>query len=68
MDLPDNVLEALRGRQKIKAIMLLRKQRGIGLKEAKDIVDQHLSNDERANRGEQGHVLNRNNLLSTMLI
>jgi hypothetical protein len=43
MDLPDNVLDALRSRQKIKAIKLLREQRGIGLKEAKDIVDQYSS-------------------------
>ncbi len=46
MDIPNNVLEALHGRQKIKAIQLLREQRGIGLKEAKDIVDQYLSHDE----------------------
>jgi hypothetical protein len=46
MKLPNNVLEALRDRQKIKAIKLLRGQRGIGLKEAKDIIDQYLSNDE----------------------
>lgn len=46
MNLPDNVLEALRGRQKIKAIRLLREQHGISLKEAKDIVDQYLSREE----------------------
>ncbi len=40
MDLPDNVLDALRRGRKIEAIKLLRKQRGIGLKEAKDAVDQ----------------------------
>lgn len=48
MDLPHNVLEALRERQKIKSIKLLREQRGIGLKEAKDIVDQYLSLGETA--------------------
>lgn len=43
MNLPEDVLDALRRGQKIKAIKLLREQRGIGLKEAKDIVDQYLS-------------------------
>ena len=42
MNLPQNVIDALRQGQKIKAIKLLRKQHGIGLKEAKDIVDQYL--------------------------
>ena len=46
MDLPENVIEALHQRQKTKAIKLLRKQRGIGLKAAKDIVDQYLSINE----------------------
>ncbi len=42
MKLSQNVLIALRQGQKIKAIKLLRAERGIGLKEAKDIVDQYL--------------------------
>jgi len=46
MNLPDDVLEALRDRQKIKAIKLLREHRGIGLKEAKEIVDQYLEHCE----------------------
>jgi hypothetical protein len=46
MDLPDNVIEALRASQKIKAIKLLREQRDIGLKEAKEIVEQYASQDK----------------------
>jgi hypothetical protein len=46
MDLPDNVIEALRARQKIKAIKLLREQRDLGLKEAKEIVEQYTSQDK----------------------
>lgn len=44
MELPKNVLDALHRGQKIRAIKLLRAQRGIGLKEAKDIVDAYLAN------------------------
>ena len=44
MILPDNVLDALHDKEKIKAIKLLREQTGIGLKEAREIVDQYLSN------------------------
>ena len=51
MDLPENVLEALRNRQKIEAIKLLREQRGIGLKEAKEIVDQYLAQGEIGSSG-----------------
>ena len=59
MDLPNNVLEALRDKQKIKAIKLLREQRGIGLKEAKDIVDRYLSHDENIFSGTE-NTLSRN--------
>lgn len=37
--LPANVLEAIHARRKIDAIKLLREQRNIGLKEAKQLVD-----------------------------
>lgn len=40
-ELPEDVVEALRANRKIEAIKLLRGHRGIGLKEAKDIVDGH---------------------------
>ena len=56
MDLPNNVLEALRGRQKIKAIKLLREQRGIGLKEAKDIVDQYLTDNDVIFSGSRNNI------------
>ena len=46
MDLPEDVIDALHQRQKIQAIKLLRQQRGLGLKAAKDIVDQYLSENE----------------------
>jgi ribosomal protein L7/L12 len=41
--LPANVLEAIRRGDSIEAIKLLRASSGLGLKEAKDIVDQHSS-------------------------
>lgn len=39
IDLPVDVIDALHAGRKIEAIKLLRKHRGIDLKEAKDIVD-----------------------------
>ncbi|MFH1632933.1 MAG: hypothetical protein ABIG63_02845 [Chloroflexota bacterium] len=39
MKLPNNVIEALMKGEKIEAITLLRKERKIGLKEAKEIVE-----------------------------
>lgn len=39
--LPDDVLDALRGGNKIEAIKLLREATGLGLKEAKDLVEAH---------------------------
>ena len=38
--LPQNVLDAIQRRNLIEAIKLLREQTGLGLKEAKDLVDQ----------------------------
>ncbi len=38
-NLPDTVVEAIRSGHKIEAIKLLREARGIGLKEAKRLVD-----------------------------
>ena len=38
-DIPDAVFEAAASGQKIKAIKILRIETGLGLKEAKDIVD-----------------------------
>lgn len=40
--LPANVLDALRRGNTIEAIKLLRESSGLGLKEAKDIIDAHL--------------------------
>jgi ribosomal protein L7/L12 len=40
--LPPEVLDALRRREVIEAIKLLRKSKGIGLKEAKDRLDQYM--------------------------
>ena len=40
--LPANVLDALRRGDVIEAIKLLRASTGLGLKEAKDAIDQHL--------------------------
>jgi len=39
LELPAQVLNAIHTGRKIDAIKLLRKERGLGLKEAKDIVD-----------------------------
>jgi len=41
--LPDNVLAALQRGNIIEAIKLLRESTGLGLKEAKDRIDEHLS-------------------------
>ena len=38
-DLPDDVKQAVHQNRKIEAIKLLREQAGIGLKEAKELVD-----------------------------
>lgn len=45
-DLPPAVVGAMRRGQKLEAIKLLREQRGIGLKEAKDIIDTHMDLNE----------------------
>ena len=39
IELPDDVVAELQSNRKVSAIKLLRKQKNIGLKEAKDIVD-----------------------------
>lgn len=41
-ELPENVLAAIRANRKIDAIKLLRKHRGLGLKDAKNIVDAYV--------------------------
>ena len=43
--LPDDVLAALRGGNKIEAIKRLREATGLGLKEAKDLVEAHEAGD-----------------------
>ena len=43
--LPSEVINALRAGKKIDAIKLLREQQNIGLKEAKDMVDQYIASD-----------------------
>ncbi|HET8823816.1 MAG TPA: ribosomal protein L7/L12 [Terriglobales bacterium] len=39
--LPPNVLDAIQRRNLVEAIKLLREQTGLGLKEAKDLIDAH---------------------------
>ena len=41
-ELPQDVLAAIRANRKIDAIKLLREQRNLGLKEAKDVVDAYI--------------------------
>lgn len=41
-ELPEDVLAAIRANRKIDAIKLLREHRGLGLKEAKHIVDAYV--------------------------
>ena len=43
-ELSENVLAAIAGNRKIAAIKLLRKEKNLGLKEAKEIVDAHIAN------------------------
>ena len=56
MDLPTEVKDAVHANRKIDAIKLLREQRDLGLKEAKEIVDayalenRHLIGDQRSGR------------------
>lgn len=45
IELPEEVLKALHRKRKIEAIKLLREERGIGLKEAKEAVDGYLATD-----------------------
>ena len=42
-ELPADVVAAIHARKKVNAIKLLRAERGIGLKEAKEIVDDYVS-------------------------
>jgi hypothetical protein len=61
-DLPADVLEAVQANRKIDAIRLLREQRGLGLKEAKDIVDAHVAANPHATvrrRSREGSGLGR---------
>ncbi len=48
---PPSVTDALRRGNKIEAIKLLRKQRGIGLKEAKDAVDEMTRRERQTTAG-----------------
>lgn len=61
-DLDVQVVSALQDGRKVEAIKLLRRQRGIGLKEAKDIVDSYceehgLSRSSQASGGTGGLML-----------
>ena len=49
-DLPPQVMHALKSGRKVEAIKLLRKARGIGLAEAKDVVDSVALAQPHANR------------------
>jgi len=55
--LPAPVIEALRTGKKIEAIKLLRLERNLGLKEAKDLVDDYVRRDPLLQRSlEQAHA------------
>lgn len=61
-DLDVSVVSALQAGRKVEAIKLLREERGIGLKEAKEIVDSYceehgLSSSSQASGGAGGLVL-----------
>ena len=43
------VMQAVRSGQKVKAIKLLRQEAGLGLKEAKDIIDREVADYRREN-------------------
>jgi hypothetical protein len=43
-ELPENVIAAIAGNRKIEAIKLLRREKNLGLKEAKEVVDAHIAN------------------------
>ena len=47
--LPEAVMQAVRAGRKIEAIKLLREEHGIGLKEAKQIIDREVAAYRRAN-------------------
>ena len=49
--LPQNVLDAIQRRNLVEAIKLLREQTGLGLKEAKDLVDRHTGANVSASSG-----------------
>ena len=46
-ELPDDVLDALHASRKIDAIKLLREQRHLGLREAKQLVDAYVAENEQ---------------------
>jgi len=49
--LSTSIQEAIRTGRKIEAIKLLRKERGIGMKEAKEIIDQEITGYRASNPG-----------------
>ena len=57
--LPQNVLEAIQRRNLIEAIKLLREQTGLGLKEAKELVDHHTQANTPATSGAVPETLPR---------
>jgi hypothetical protein len=72
--LPASVLEAATSGRKIEAIKLLRREQGIGLKEAKDIVDgidrpsEELAGQEPLARSRNGEVSGVGRLLGVCLL
>jgi len=47
-DLPDTVINAIRANRKVAAIKLLRQERGLDLKDAKDAVDAYIQKNPEA--------------------
>ena len=45
----ENVMQAVRSGRKIAAIKLLREETGLGLKEAKEVIDREIADYNRAN-------------------
>jgi len=74
MNLPENVREALKSGHKIEAIKLLRKRDNIGLKEAKDLVDEYMAHPEfifsraGSNIRQAGTQQHKMPLFSTLLV
>ena len=54
IELSDKVIAALEANRKIEAIKVLRKEKNLGLKEAKDVVDAYIADNPRLAQGRPG--------------